>query len=130
MAKLGSKGIVRSLSGAPIRVMVVEDELLIAMLIEDTLTDAGYEVVGPFSNLTDALRAARETVMDVALLDVNLRGERVYPVAEILESRRIPFLLLSGYGADAIPASRTHWTACSKPFMPGDLKRQLAELIA
>ena len=114
----------------PVRVMVVEDELLIAMLIEDTLAEAGYDVVGPFSNLTDALRAAREATIDVALLDVNLRGERVYPVAEVLESRAIPFLLLSGYGTDAIPATRKHWSACSKPFMPADLKRQLAELIA
>lgn len=116
--------------GRPVRVMIVEDELLVAMLIEDTLTDAGYEVVGPFSNLTDALRAAREAEVDVALLDVNLRGERVYPVAEVLKSRAIPFMLLSGYGREAIPASRSHWAACSKPFMPGDLKRQLAELIS
>ncbi len=114
----------------PIRVMVVEDELLIAMLIEDTLTDRGYVVVGPFSNLPDALHAARTQPMDAALLDVNLRGERVYPVAEALEARGIPFLLLSGYGVDAVPANRAHWSTCSKPFMPGDLAKQLKGLIA
>ncbi len=112
------------------RVMVVEDELLIAMLIEDTLVDHGYVVVGPFSNVADALVAARDETVDVALLDVNLRGERVYPVAELLERRGIPFLLLSGYGMDAVPASRAHWEACSKPFMPAELTRRMAALMA
>jgi CheY-like chemotaxis protein len=110
--------------------MVVEDEVLIAMLIEDMLLDGGHEVVGPFNNLADALGAAHVERVDVALLDVNLRGERVYPVAEALERRGIPFLLLSGYGADAVPRDRAHWAACSKPFMPGDLARHLAGLVA
>ncbi len=112
------------------RVMVVEDELLVAMLIEDTLVDHGYVVVGPFSNVADALVAARDERIDLALLDVNLRGERVYPVAELLERRGIPFLLLSGYGSDAIPAACAHWEACSKPFMPGELTRRMALLMA
>ena len=112
------------------RVMVVEDELLVAMLIEDTLVEYGYDVVGPFSNVADALVAAREERIDLALLDVNLRGERVYPVAELLERRGIPFLLLSGYGTDAIPAARAHWKACSKPFMPGELTRRMAAMMA
>ncbi len=103
------------------RVMVVEDELLVAMLIEETLRDHGYDVVGPFTNLPDAIAAAGREVADIALLDVNLRGQRVYPVAELLEARGIPFLLLSGYGSDAVPSEHAHWAACSKPFLPKDL---------
>ena len=105
--------------------MVVEDELLVAMLIEDALREQGYDVVGPFTNLPDALAAAGRELADVALLDVNLRGQRVYPVAELLEARGIPFLLLSGYGTDAVPPEHAHWAACAKPFMPKDLTRRI-----
>ncbi len=109
------------------RVMVVEDELLISMLIEDTLADADCVVVEPFTSVQDALRAAHDTVADLAVLDVNLRGEKVYPVADILEARGIPFLLLSGYGQDAIPPDRPGWQVCSKPFGPDELVEKLEE---
>jgi hypothetical protein len=65
--------------------------------------------------------------MDVAVLDVNLRGEKIYPVTKILSERKIPFLLLSGYGADAIPPDQPSWRACAKPFTPDELTRMLAE---
>ena len=112
-----------------LRVLVVEDEFMIAMLIEETLADCSCVVVGPFTNLHDALAAAETAVLDVAVLDVNLRGEKVYPVTELLEARAIPFLLLSGYGTDAIPADRPEWRACSKPFSPHDLIGMLAEQV-
>lgn len=112
------------------RVLVVEDEMLVAMLIEEVLADLGCQVVGPFCNLRDALKAAREQVFDMAVLDVNLRGERVYPVAEVLETRRIPFVLLSGYGQDAVPAAHPGWRACSKPFHATDLTRALESVAA
>ncbi len=111
------------------RVMVVEDELLVAMLIEETLIDHGCEVIGPFSTVETALHAAQDGTMNVAVLDVNLRGKRVYPVAEMLESRGIPFLLMSGYGRDGIPAEHPGWSACSKPFLPSDLLRALGALL-
>ena len=78
------------------KVMIVEDELLVAMLLEEALVEYGCEIVGPFSTVDTALIAARDVVADVAVLDVNLRGKRVYPVAELLEARGIPFLLMSG----------------------------------
>ncbi len=106
--------------------MVVEDELLVAMLIEDTLVLEGADVLGPFSTLAEALPAAETLVIDAAVLDVNLRGERVYPAAEALAARGIPFLLLSGYGADAVPSDQPGWRACSKPFTPGQLLTALA----
>jgi DNA-binding response OmpR family regulator len=107
------------------RVLVVEDELLISMLIEDILVDAGCRIVGPFTNLADALLAARNEVADIALLDVNLRGEKVYPAADLLTKRGIPFLFLSGYGADAIPNNHPEWRVCSKPFNIADLTAAL-----
>ena len=111
------------------RVMVVEDELLIAMLIEDTLLDQGSIIVGPFTTVPEALQAAQDLPIDVAVLDVNLRGEKVYPVADALQARGVPFLLLSGYGDDAIPPNRPDWQACSKPFETGDLIARLAEQV-
>lgn len=110
--------------------LVVEDEFMIGMLIEETLADKGCVVVGPFTNVSDALQAAATCILDGAILDVNLRGEKVYPVAELLDSRGIPFVLLSGYGADAIPADRPTWRACGKPFGPGELIEMLTEQIA
>ena len=111
------------------RVMIVEDELLVAMLLEEALVEHGCEIVGPFSTVETALLAARGVVADVAVLDVNLRGKRVYPVAELLEARGIPFLLMSGYGRDGVPAEHANWVACSKPFLPGDLVTALAGLL-
>ncbi len=114
---------------AGLRVMVVEDELLIAMLIEDTLLDQGCIIVGPFTSVDEAMRAAQTAPVDLAVLDVNLRGEKVYPVAELLAARDIPFLLLSGYGNDAIPAGRPGWQAVSKPFVVTELVAKLAALL-
>ncbi len=111
------------------RVLVIEDEVMISMLIEDVLVDAGCRVVGPFTNLSDALLAARNEAFDAALLDVNLRGEKVYPVADILTERGIPFVFLSGYGKNAIPDNHPEWRVCSKPFSPDDLIRTLTERI-
>ena len=112
------------------RVMVVEDELLVAMLIEEALVDEGCLVIGPFNTVGTALAAARGADVELAVLDVNLQGERIYPVARALEARGIPFLLLSGYGRDAIPSGHPNWVACSKPFLPADLLRALSERLA
>jgi CheY-like chemotaxis protein len=111
------------------RVMVAEDELLIAMLIEDVLADAGCLLVGPFCNVSDALAAARDATIDIALLDVNLRGQKIYPAAEALAARRIPFLLLSGYGRDAIPPNHPDWEACAKPFKSAELTKMLSDRV-
>lgn len=109
------------------RLLLVEDEPLVGMLIEELLMDEGCTVVGPCATLAEAMVAARDESFDVALLDVNLRGEKIYPVAEIVEARGIPFLLLTGYGPDAIPNDRPHWHACRKPFEVDVLLRLLVE---
>jgi DNA-binding response OmpR family regulator len=105
---------VAKLSGR--RVLLVEDELLIAMLLEGALQDQGCTIVGPFSRLADAIGAAQTESLDCALMDINLAGERIFPVAEILRLRSVPFLLLSGYGDSALPDDRQHWPVLSKPF--------------
>ena len=90
------------------RILVVEDEMMIAMLVEDTLTDAGCVVVGPFARLAEAMVAARNADVDAACLDINLFGEQVFPAAEALAARGVPFVLLSGYGDKALPPGREH----------------------
>jgi CheY-like chemotaxis protein len=112
------------------RILVVEDEALVAMLIETLLEDYGCCVVGPCSTVAKALEAALNETFDLALLDVNLRGEKVYPVAEVLTERHIPFLFLSGYGEEAIPPGRSGWKVCTKPFKGNDLVRMLSVAMA
>ena len=108
------------------RVLLVEDELLIALLVEDMLADAGCIVVGPFARMPAALAAAAVEPVDVALLDVNIAGEKVFPVAYVLEGRGIPFLFATGYGQGALPKDRPAWDACSKPFSFAELADRLA----
>ena len=117
-----------NLAGA--RVLVVEDEMLVSLLIEDILADSKCIIVGPYDRVPAALEAARTLALDAAILDVNLAGTKVYPVAEMLSARGIPFVLLSGYGAGAAPAEHASWQVCSKPFKFEQLIAMLVEQIA
>lgn len=98
------------------RVLVVEDEFMVAVLVEDLLAEQGCVVVGPFARVSDALTAAVEEQIDLAILDVNIDGVDVFPVAEALDKKGVPFVFVTGYGAAAIPRDRPSWEACSKPF--------------
>ena len=99
------------------RVLVIEDESLVAMLLETILDDMGCTVVGPESNIDDGLRAATtEGALDAALLDVNVAGREVFPVAEALKARGVPFVFSTGYGEAGLP---DHWRGhptIQKPF--------------
>ena len=110
------------------RVLVVEDELLVATVLEATLEEGGYTVVGPVGRLNLALQAAREEDFDLALLDINLNGERVFPVAEILAKRGIPFAFLTGYDRDTLPPRHAAAAVLCKPFPSGLLLRTLEAL--
>lgn len=90
------------------RVLLVEDELLLALDTQDLLTEAGYEVVGPATSLDAALAMAEGEILELAVLDINLAGKLVWPVAERLVARNIPIILLSGFGGnlDVPPALR------------------------
>lgn len=112
------------------RVLLVEDEVLVAMLVEAALEDEHCVVVGPYGEVREALEAARGGDLDLAVLDINLAGELVFPVAEELEVRGVPFLLLSGYGRVGVPANRRHWPVCAKPFSLQELVGMLGGLLA
>jgi CheY-like chemotaxis protein len=109
------------------RVLIVEDETLVSMLMEDILMDFGCIVVGPAARLEDALTKAREEEsLDIALLDVNLAGKRSFPVADILAERGVPFIFVSGYGEQALEPPHQNRPVLQKPFSP----EAIAEIIA
>ena len=114
---------------AGLRILVVEDEMLIAVLIEEMLQGLGCQVVGPVSRLDAALRLAHEEPLDAAILDVRIRGGQVYPVAEELLARNIPFVLASGYGDWALPENLQHQPRLTKPFRQHDLEEQVRLLM-
>ena len=106
-----------------LRVLVVEDELLVAMEIKMTLAELGCEVVGPVSTLREALAVIGGRELDGALLDVNLHGEHAYPAAEALRARSIPFVFLTGYtGLPPPPAAAlAEAPRLRKPFSRAEL---------
>lgn len=110
---------------AGLRVMVVEDEALLAMWVEDVLEEMGCKVVAIASRLEDAMDKARGLAMDVALLDVNLAGQLSYPVAEILRARSIPFVFATGYGVAGLPNGLQDVPMLPKPFQPDQLAEAL-----
>jgi CheY-like chemotaxis protein len=107
------------------RVLVVEDETLIAVSIETTLQELGCTVVGPVAKLDAAVQLANAEQLDLAILDVSIRGGTVYPVADQLLARGIPFVLSSGYGDWAIPEKFRDRPRLTKPFTPKQLERQV-----
>lgn len=116
-----------TLSG--LHVLVVEDEATIAMLIEDTLDEEGCVVVGPYATVVESLQVAQLPGIDFALLDMSLLDGKVYPVAEALARRKVPFLLISGYGADAVPADHPDWPCHSKPFTCAELLNRMRAML-
>lgn len=108
------------------RVMIVDDEPMIATLLESALTDEACIIIGPFDSVAAATQAARHETLDFAVLDVNVADGKIYPIAELLEARGIPFLLLSGYGDDDVPHGRDHWPRAAKPFSIGPLIERIA----
>ena len=116
------------LNEGKLRVLIVEDEAMLAIALEQDLIDAGYAPVGPFRNLESARRAAAGEAFDIAILDINLNGERAYPVAEDLSERGIPFFFLTGYGAESIPEAFRDCPRLAKPYDPSSLDRILKTL--
>jgi PAS domain S-box-containing protein len=104
-------------------IMLVEDEALVAMAVNDSLTSLGFSVIGPFSRVSDASRALRDRQIDAAILDVNLDGEMVYSLAEILIARNIPFVFATGYGAESIEKRFEHIPVLQKPIEKNTLSR-------
>jgi PAS domain S-box-containing protein len=97
------------------RLLLVEDEALVAMMIQETLVELGFHVIGPVSTASGALAAARESHFDAAVLDINLGDGLVYTVAEILEKRGVPFAFVTGYDADSVDARFAGVPVLQKP---------------
>lgn len=98
------------------RVYNVEDEALVAMMLEDMITELGHEVVGIGARLDAALAAVPSIACDLAILDINLNGQMSFPVAHLLSGRGIPFLFASGYGAAGLDTAFQEIPVLSKPF--------------
>ena len=113
-----------------LRVLVVEDEMMVSMLIEDMLSDMGCAVVGPASRLDEAIELAKASEIDCAVLDVNLGGQPIFPLADLLRERGCPFAFATGYGDAGLREVDRGAPVLQKPFREGDLARVLSELRA
>lgn len=111
------------------RVFLVEDEALVALMIEDMLVDLGFAVVATAAHLAKACELAHTRSFDVAVLDVNLAGEFVFPVARILRDRRIPFLFSTGYGGPPLEEEFRRAVTIGKPFSVDQLDEKLRMLL-
>ena len=109
------------------RILVVEDEPLVAMNLSKSLAELGFFVVGPYSTLAKAATAAVEMEVDAALLDVNLSGEAVDPVAHILASKNVPFAFITGYGPETLTRKYANAPVLQKPLDQGTLQNLLAQ---
>ena len=98
------------------RILVVEDEVVVAMMVEDLLLDLGCEVVGPAARLDQGLRLAADEALDAAILDVNLNDRRSYPIAEELRRRGVPFLFATGYAAEEVRCHDAEAPIIRKPY--------------
>ena len=111
-----------------LRVLVVEDEMMVSMLIEDMLSDLGCTVVGPASRLDEAMELAKADGLDCAVLDVNLGGQPIFPLADLLRQQGRPVAFATGYGDAGLRDVDKGSPVLQKPFREGDLARVLGEL--
>jgi CheY-like chemotaxis protein len=110
-----------------LHVLVVEDMFLVALDLSDQLTDSGCEVIGPASSVRQALEEIDGVELDGAVLDINLAGERSFPVAELLAARGVPFLFLTGYDSGGtIPEQFKQAPKLSKPVDVTELTNAVA----
>ncbi|MET3843835.1 CheY-like chemotaxis protein [Bradyrhizobium sp. OAE829] len=112
------------------KVLVVEDEMMIAMLIEDMLDEFGCELVGPATNVPRALELIGKEIVDVAVLDLNLDGKDTYAIADALRQNNVPFIFATGYGSTGMRPEYGDRPVLQKPFQAKDLETALAEALA
>jgi CheY-like chemotaxis protein len=111
---------------AGVRVLIVEDEGVVALMIEDMLLELGCEISASAANMAAAQKLAMSGAFDVAVLDVNLAGEPIFTVAEQLQNRGIPFVFSTGYGRAGVPEAFKHCQILSKPFAMEDLRLKIS----
>ena len=112
------------------KVLVVEDEMMIAMLIEDMLDEFGCKLVGPATNVPRALELIGKESIDVAVLDLNLDGKDTYAIADALQRKNVPFIFATGYGSTGLRQEYGNRPVLPKPFQARDLENALAEALA
>ncbi len=112
-----------------LRLLVVEDESHVAMLIEDMLADMGCAVVASAARVSEALKLIEATDIDAAVLDVNVAGEKVFSVAEKLRDRKIPFVFATGYGAEGLREDLRTFPVIAKPFPHSQLQKALIKAV-
>lgn len=110
--------------------LIVEDEGLVSMLIEDAICDLGLNVLGPVGRVAQALALLQLQNPEGALLDVNLGGETVYPVAEVLANRQIPFAFITGYGKSGVLPAWSGRPVLQKPFMTAQIQNVVRQMKA
>ena len=110
------------------RVLLVEDEMILMMMLEDILEDLGC-VVTKAARLAKAVAMAETDAFDGAILDINLVGEAVFPVAAILKRRGIPFLFATGYHREGLPAEFADQPVLAKPYLPTSVEQALASFL-
>lgn len=113
-----------------LRILVVEDEMMVAMLMEDLLEGFGCTIVGPAASIAKALLLIAGEAIDGAMLDLNLAGHSVYPVADELARRGIPFIFVTGYGNQELPDDYNKRPRLPKPFRRLELQRLMTETLA
>ena len=111
------------------KVLIVEDEALIAMLLEEMLADRGYSVAGLASTVEEGLELADRLEVDAAILDVSLNGSYVFPVAERLDTRGVPFVFTTGYGEAGLIDAWSDRPVFTKPYDIGELTDALSQLM-
>jgi CheY-like chemotaxis protein len=115
---------------SPRQILVVEDELMIQILLEDMLAELGYTVVAAVGRIDEAMTLARSADFDMAILDVNLHGETVSPVAEVLAERGVPFVFATGYTERGVPQRFRDRPIVQKPFQQENLGRIMSRAFA
>jgi CheY-like chemotaxis protein len=111
------------------RLLIVEDEYLIRLLLEDMLVEFGCSIAAVASNLEEGKQAAQATEIDLAILDVNIDGQQVFPIADILRGRGLPFIFITGYGAHGLPENYRDTLTLQKPFQMKDLEATLVRAL-
>jgi len=111
------------------RVLVVEDEIMVAWVLEDMLAELGCEIVGPAVRVDQALTLVGAETFDLAVLDINLNGQKSFPIADALAARGVPFVFSTGYNTEGIPDDYRRYPMMQKPYNRADLRRALAQLV-
>ena len=110
-------------------VFLVEDEVMIRMMVADMLEELGYSVAAEAGEIAEAIRLAESTEFDIAILDVNVNGKVISPVAEVIQKRDRPFIFATGYGAQGLPEEFRDRPTLQKPFQMDTLARVLANTL-